>query len=44
MKKLIVCAFALMSTMATMAQDIQLPAVNMKQKTKSVMERMMTIS
>lgn len=38
MKKLIVCAFALMSTMATMAQDIQLPAVNMKQKTKSMME------
>ena len=42
MKKLIVAAITMMSTMSGMAQDIQLPAVDMNQKTKSIMETLET--
>lgn len=42
MKKLIVAALTVMSTLAGMAQDIKLPAVDMKKKTKSVMQTLAT--
>lgn len=42
MKTLIVAALALASSMGCMAQDIKLPAVDMKKNTKGVMETLAT--